>query len=146
MITSTSLKALMEKAKKGWGAVPTRCVLPTISLTLSLSHFHFHTSTFTLSLSHFHFHTFTLSLSHFHTFTLSHFHTFTFTLLLPHFHFHTITFTPGCDEYSDIRIFPDTNIRPYHICFIFLIQIYLDIRSYCFFDTNIFAYSFVSFF
>ena len=33
MITSTSLKALMEKAKKGWGAVPTRCVLPTTSLT-----------------------------------------------------------------------------------------------------------------
>ena len=59
------------------------------SSKLSLSHFHFDTFTFTLSLSHFHTFTFTLSLSHadqvdgswkagngranfhFHTFTLS---------------------------------------------------------------------------
>ena len=45
-----------------------------------------------------------------------------------------------------IRIFSDTNIRSYHIRIIFLIRIYSDIRSYCFFDTNIFGYSFVSFF
>ena len=45
-----------------------------------------------------------------------------------------------------IRIFSDTNIRSYHIRIIFLMQIYSDIRSYCFFDTNIFGYSFVSFF
>ena len=44
-----------------------------------------------------------------------------------------------------IRIFSDTNIRSYHIRIIFLMQIYSDIRSYCFFDTNIFGYSFVSF-
>ena len=47
-----------------------------------------------------------------------------------------------------IRIFSDTIIRSYHIRnirIIFLIQIYSDIRSYCFFDTNIFGYSFVSF-
>ena len=55
-------------------------------------------------------------------------------------------FTPGCEEYSYIRIFFDTNIRSYHIRIIFLIRIYSDIRSYCFFDTNIFGYSFVSFF
>ena len=45
-----------------------------------------------------------------------------------------------------IRIFSDTNIRSYHIRIIFLMRIYSDIRSYCFFDTNIFGYSFVSFF
>ena len=33
-----------------------------------------------------------------------------------------------------IRIFSDTNIRSYHIRIIFLIQIYSDIRSYCFLD------------
>ena len=45
----------------------------TPMIDISLSYFHFHTFTFTLSLSHCHFHTFTfmLSLSHFH------FHTFT---------------------------------------------------------------------
>ena len=36
---------------------------------------------------------------------------------------------PGCDEYSDIQIFSDTNIHSYD----FLIQIYSDIRSYDFF-------------
>ena len=48
--------------------------------------------------------------------------------------------------YSYIRIFSDTNIRSYHIRIICLIRIYSDIRSYHFFDTNIFGYSFVSFF
>ena len=48
--------------------------------------------------------------------------------------------------YSYIRIFSDTNIRSYHIRIIFLIRIYSDIHSYHFFDTNIFGYSFVSFF
>ena len=48
--------------------------------------------------------------------------------------------------YSYIRIFSDTNIRSYHIRIIFLIRIYSDIRSYCFFDTNISGYSFVPFF
>ena len=37
--------------------------------------------------------------------------------------------------------FSDTNIRLYHICIIFLIQIYLDICSYCFSDTNIYGYN-----
>ena len=56
---------------------------------LSLSHFHFHTFTFTLSVSHFQLHTFsfTLSVSHFQ------FHTFSFTLSFSHVHFHTFTFT-----------------------------------------------------
>ena len=45
-----------------------------------------------------------------------------------------------------IRIFSGTNIRSYHIRIIFLMRIYSDIHSYCFFDTNIFGYSFVSFF
>ena len=61
--------------------------------------------------------------------------------------------------YSYIRIFSVRNIRSYHIRIIFLyeyirifvriiflIRIYSDIRSYCFFDTNIFGYSFVLFF
>ena len=48
--------------------------------------------------------------------------------------------------YSYIQIFSDTNIRSYHIRIICLIRIYSDIRSYHFFDTNIFGYSFVSFF
>ena len=49
---------------------------------------------------------------------------------------------PGCDEYSDIQIFSDTNIHLYHIRIIFLIfgypficfliRIYSDIRSYYF--------------
>ena len=44
-----------------------------------------------------------------------------------------------------IRIFSATNIRSYHIHILFLIRIYSDIRSYCFFfNTNIFGYSFVS--
>ena len=43
-----------------------------------------------------------------------------------------------------IRIFSDMNIHSYHIRIIFLIQIYSDIHSYCFFDTNIFGNSFVS--
>ena len=45
-----------------------------------------------------------------------------------------------------IQTFSDTNIRSYHIRIIFFIWIYSDIRSYCFFDTNILRYSFVSFF
>ena len=36
------------------------------------------------------------------------------------------------------------NIHSYHIRIIFLIRIYSYIHSYCFFDTNIFEYSFVS--
>ena len=68
------------------------------------------------------------------------------------------TYGTGCDKYSDIRIFSYTNICLYHMCMIFLIQsnldigshdflinTYLDIRSYCFSDTNIFGYQFVSF-
>ena len=47
--------------------------------------------------------------------------------------------------YLYIRIFANTNIHSYHIRIIFLIWIYSDIRSYHFFDTNIFGYSFVSF-
>ena len=45
-----------------------------------------------------------------------------------------------------IQIFSGTNIHSYHIRIIFLMRIYSDIHSYCFFDTNIFGYSFVSFF
>ena len=45
-----------------------------------------------------------------------------------------------------IRIFSDTNVRSYRIRIIFFMRIYSDICLYCFFDTNIFGYSFVSFF
>ena len=48
--------------------------------------------------------------------------------------------------YSYIRIFSDTNIRSYHIRIIFFMRIYSDNHSYCFSNTNIFGYSFVSFF
>ena len=45
-----------------------------------------------------------------------------------------------------IQIFSATNIRSYHIRILFLIRIYSYIRSYHFFDPNIFGYSFVSYF
>ena len=46
-----------------------------------------------------------------------------------------------------IRILFGTNIHSYHICVIFLMRIYSDIHSYCFFFyMNIFGYSFESFF
>ena len=44
-----------------------------------------------------------------------------------------------------IQIFSDTIIRSYHIRIIFFIQIYLDLRWYYFYDTNIFGYLSVSF-
>ena len=44
-----------------------------------------------------------------------------------------------------IQIYSDTYIRSYYIHIIFWIRIYSDIRSYCFSDTNIYGYSFVSF-
>ena len=47
-----------------------------------------------------------------------------------------VAFVAECDEY--IRIFEYLNI--------FYPNIYSDIRSYHFLDTNIFGYSFVSFF
>ena len=53
---------------------------------ISLTYIHFHTLAFTLSLllslAHFHFNTFTISLSHFHV------HTFTLLLILSLSHFH----------------------------------------------------------
>ena len=45
-----------------------------------------------------------------------------------------------------IRIFSATNICSYHIRILFLIHTYIYIRSYHFFDPNIFGYLFVSFF
>ena len=77
------------------------------SMSLSFSHFNFHTFTFTRSLPHFH--TFTLSLSHFHFYTftftplLSHVLTFTITLFpLFRFHIHTFTFIESA-QVSDLK-------------------------------------------
>ena len=86
---------------------------PSLTITPSLSHHHYHTITITPSLSHHHYHTITItpSLSH------HHYHTITITPSLSHHHYHTTTITTSLTTKTNLLIWCNLAINAFLLSF-----------------------------